>query len=125
MSGKVYVNLILLFCGAFFLIMKYEQFLEASNKLKKFIKEQEKLNDVLKVISPTSTGVVEFGSEFIDDYIQVVEIALGDDYNWFSWFVFENDFGAKKLKVIVEGKEYIILGEQQFFNVCIKLHSVS
>lgn len=105
--------------------MEYKQFLEASNKLKKFIKEQEKLNDVLKVISPTSTGVVEFGNEFIDDFIQVVEIALGDDYNWFSWFVFENDFGNKKLKVKVDEKEYVILGEQQFFNVCIKLHSVS
>lgn len=105
--------------------MEFKQFLEASNKLKKFIKEQEKLNDVLKIISPTSTGVVEFGGEFIDDYIQVVEIALGDDYNWFSWFVFENDFGSEKLTVKVDGKEYTILDEQQFFNVCIKLHSVS
>jgi len=99
--------------------MTEKEFLRASNNLKKFIKEQEKLNDVLKVISPTSTGVVEFGNEFIDDYIQIVEIALGDECNWFSWFVFENDFGSKRLTVEVDGKEYMILDEQQFFNVCI------
>ena len=105
--------------------MNYDQFLEASNKLKNFIKEQEKLNDVLKVISPTSTGVVEFGNDFIDDYVRVVELALGDEFNWFSWFVFDNNFGSNKLKVKVNGKEYMIFGEQQFYNVCIKMHCYS
>lgn len=100
--------------------MKYTQFLEASNKLKKFIKEQEKLNDVLKVISPTSTAVVEFGNEFIDDYIQIVEIALEDYSNSFSWFVFENDFGKNKLKVKINDNEHVISNEQQFFEICIK-----
>ena len=45
--------------------------------------------------------------------------------NWFSWFVFENDFGKKKMKVKVDCKEYKICDEKQFFDVCIKPHSVS
>ena len=100
--------------------MEYEQFLKASNNLKQFLKEQDKLNNVLKVISPTSTGVVEFGNEFIDGYINVVEIALGDNYNWFSWFIFENDFGAKKLTVIINDEIYTIYDEFTFFNICLK-----
>jgi hypothetical protein len=104
--------------------MKYKDFYNASDNLKAFIKEQDKLDAVIKVISPTSTGVVEFGNKFIDDYIKVVEIALGDEYNWFSWFVFENDFGKNNMEVQVNGEEYKISDEKQFFDICIKLHSV-
>jgi hypothetical protein len=105
--------------------MEYQDFYCASHNLKEFIKEQNKLDAVLKVISPTSTSVCEFGDKFIDDYIKVVEIALGDEFNWFSWFVFDNDFGKKKLEVKVNNKKYQICDEKQFFDVCIKLHSVS
>ena len=104
--------------------MEYKDFYYASQNLKEFIKEQDKLDAVLKVISPSSTGVCEFGNEFIDAYIKVVEIALGDEYNWFSWFVFENDFGKNEMKVVVNDKEYKICNEKQFFDVCIKLHNV-
>ena len=112
-------------CAVFFKDMEYKDFYYASHNLKEFIKEQDKLDAVLKVISPSSTGVCEFGNKFIDDYIKVVEIALGDEFNWFSWFVFENDFGKKKMKVKVDNKEYKICDEKQFFDVCIKLHSLS
>jgi hypothetical protein len=99
--------------------MEYKDFLKASNALKKFMNEQDELNNVIKVISPSSTGVVEFGNQFIDDYIRVVELALDDKYEWFSWFVFENNFGENKLIVAVEGKEYRICDEQEFYDVCI------
>lgn len=103
--------------------MEYKDFYYASCNLKEFIKEQDKLHAVLNVISPSSPGVCEFGDKFIDDYIKVVEIALGDENNWFSWFVFENDFGKKKLKVKVDNKWYKICDEKQFFDFYIKLHS--
>ena len=99
--------------------MEYEDFLKASNALKKFMNEQDELDNVIKVISPSSTGVVEFGNSFIDDYIRVVEIALEDKYEWFSWFVFDNDFGENEMVVTVEGKEYKISNEQEFYDVCI------
>jgi hypothetical protein len=101
--------------------MEFKDFLCASNNLQEFIKEQEKLDAVLKVISPTSTGVCEFGNKFIDDYIKVVEIALGDEFEWFSWFVFENNFGKNKLQVKVNNIEYNITDEKQFFDVFIKM----
>ena len=82
--------------------------------------EQKKLDDVIKVISPSSTGVAEFGSKFIDDYITVVEIALKDEWNSFSWFVFDNEFGKKKLQAIVNGKKRKICNERDFFRYCIK-----
>ena len=99
--------------------MEYKDFLKASNALKEFMNEQDKLDNVIKVISPSSTGVVEFGNQFMEDYIRVVEIALDDKYEWFSWFVFENNFGENKLIVAVEGKEYRICDEQEFYDVCI------
>jgi hypothetical protein len=99
--------------------MEYEDFLKASDALKKFMNEQDELNNVIKVISPSSTGVVEFGNLFIDNYIRVVELVLGDKYEWFSWFVFDNDFGRKGMVVTVDGKEYKISNEQEFYDVCI------
>lgn len=100
--------------------MEYKDFYYASHNLKDFIKEQSKLDAVLKVISPTSTSVCEFGGKFIEDYIKVVELALDDEAKWFSWFVFDNDFGKKKLRVTINGKECKICDEKQFFDVCIK-----
>ena len=101
--------------------MEYKDFFEASISLQNFIKEQDKLNDVLKVISPSSTSVCEFGNTFIDDYIRVVEIALGDTNQWFAWFAFDNDFGKNRMVVKVNDKAYKICDEKQFYDVCIKL----
>lgn|SRR4030067_1138779 len=70
----------------------------AINDLQKFFEEQEKLDAVLKVISPSGTGVVEFGSYFIDAYINLLEKSFCDNFNWISWFVFESDFGKKGME---------------------------
>jgi hypothetical protein len=88
--------------------MTYENFHEAIQNLKRFEAEQDKLKSVLQVISPTGTGVVEFGNQFIDDYINVVEQALGHEYGLVSWFVFDNEFGQKNMIVMLDGKEYVI-----------------
>jgi len=89
-------------------MMTYENFHEAIQNLKRFEAEQDKLKSVLQVISPTGTGVVEFGNQFIDDYINVVEQALGHEYGLVSWFVFDNEFGQKNMIVTLDRKEYII-----------------
>ena len=99
--------------------MTFEEFNKASKNLKEFIAEQDKLDTVLKVISPTSTGVCEFGNKFIDDYINVVEIAIGDKSNWFSWFVFENDFGKREFIVKISNIEYPIRNEKDLFDKCL------
>lgn len=97
--------------------MTYDEFKKSIDSLREFMEDQKALDDVIKVISPTSTGVVEFGNKFIDDYIRVIEIALGDEYNSVSWFVFENDFGEKGYTITVEGKEFTIRNEKDFFEV--------
>ena len=68
------------------------------NNLKQFFEEQKKLEAVIDAISPTSTGVVEFGGKFVDDYIKVLSRLVDDDFDWVSWFVFENDFGKKGME---------------------------
>jgi hypothetical protein len=88
--------------------MTYENFHEAIQNLIRFIEEQDKLKSVLQVISPTGTGVVEFGNQFIDDYIDIVEQALGHEYGLVSWFIFDNEFGQKNLIVMLDRKEYVI-----------------
>lgn len=98
----------------------YKEFERAISDLKSFFKEQEKLDAVLKVISPTSTGVCEFGHSFIDAFIRLGEAALKDEYNWLSWFVFDNEFGAKKLTVSFDGKDYTIANEKDFYDALVK-----
>ena len=85
--------------------MNYIEFLTALNSLKLFFKEQEKLDKVLKVISPSSTGVCEFGNKFVDDYIRILAVAVNDNNDWVSWFVFDNDFGKKGLEVRLKSEE--------------------
>lgn len=101
-------------------MLDYQNFYYAIQNLKRFMKEQDKLDAVLKVISPTTTGVCEFGNVFIDDYIKLLELAVNDDSNWVCWFVFDNDFGVKKLKVKNKfGLSVKIANEKQLYDVCI------
>lgn len=103
--------------------MTYEEFQRSINNLKDFIKELEKLNDVLKVLTPTGTCVCEIGHKFIGDYISIVETTLGDSGNLLSWFIFENEFGAKDLSIGIEGLgNYIISNEKDFYEVFKKIY---
>lgn len=98
--------------------MTYEEFQRSMNNLKEFMKELDKLDDVLKVISPSGTCVCEIGSKFIDDYIYLVERSINDNNNNVSWFVFENDFGSRKLTIGLEGvEEYVISDEKILYEV--------
>ncbi len=102
-------------------MLDYQNFYYAIHNLKKFMKKQDKLDAVLKVIAPSGTSVCEFGNEFIDDYIRLLEQSVNDQSNWVSWFVFENDFGAKKMKVkLPNGKEYKIASEKLLYDICLK-----
>ena len=91
--------------------------------MKDFLKEQEKLNLIIKLLSKDATNYCDFGNKFIDDYISLLKIALGDKSDWYSWFVFENEFGKNELEVLVDGIHYKICNEKQFFDLCIKTKS--
>jgi len=101
-------------------MISYQSFYYAISKLKKFMKEQKKLDEVLKVISPSGNAVCEFGNEFIDDYIKLLEESTNDDSGWISWFVFENEFGAKGLEVKTTDGKCKIKSEKSLYNICLK-----
>lgn len=105
--------------------MTYEEFQNSMDNLKEFMKELEKLDDVLKVISPSGTCVCEIGSKFIDDYISLVERSMNDTSNNVSWFVFDNDFGSRKLTIGLEGEgEFIISNEKILYEVIQKINEI-
>jgi hypothetical protein len=98
--------------------MTVEEFESSINNLKEFMKEREKLDDVLNAISPTGTCVCEIGGKFIDDYISLLELSINDKDNSVSWFVFDNDFGSKKLTIRREDVgEYVISNEKILYEV--------
>ena len=82
------------------------QFVDCINNLKSFFEEQDKLGLIIKVISPKSNAVVEFGDKFIDDYIKLLELAMNDKSGMINWFVYENEFGKKRLKVKFDGEAW-------------------
>ena len=64
--------------------------------IQEFSNDQDKLQAGLKILSPSNSGIIEFGSKFIDQYIQTLSDVLDDDCQFISWYVFENDFGKKR-----------------------------
>src|SRR5882724_9949374 len=94
---------------------KEKQFIDSIENLKNFLNEREKLQNVLDVISPSSTGVVELGGKFIDDYVDLMKITFNDSYNWIDWFVWDNDFGNNELEVTIDKIETKITDSKTFY----------
>ena len=92
-----------------------DDFKKAIENIHEFMAEQQKLDAVIKVISPTSTGVVEFGNKILEHYIHSIEKLVGDDGEWISWFIFERCFGAKPAMVKVNGEEFELSTVDQLY----------
>jgi hypothetical protein len=103
--------------------MTLDQFAIANDKLKAFIKEQEKLNNVLKVISPSGTGVVEFGNEFIEDYIRIISISINDYGEWYRWFVYDNNYGRNRFTAHFKKKDFIIKDCKSFYEFMVEINA--
>lgn len=97
--------------------MTLNEFEISISKLKKFFAEKEKLDNITKILTSNNLSSTEFGSRFIDDYISVIEIALGDKNNSVAWFVFDNDFGKKKLTITVQGIPHKITNEKKLYKI--------
>ena len=37
-------------------------------------------------------------------------------YTWWTWFCYENDFGAKKMEAYVNGEQYVISSPSKFYD---------
>ena len=95
--------------------MNYKEFYEASQNLKEFIKQTSKLENFFKKMHPLPY-LIEWLDQNIDDYIKVVEIALGDKGHHFDWFVWELEFGKDTIPIDYNGIEYIITNEKEFYD---------
>lgn len=65
--------------------------------IQEFSNDQDKLQAGLKILSPSNSGIIEFGSKFIDQYIQTLSDVLDCENDEVEWYVFDNDFGKKRL----------------------------
>jgi hypothetical protein len=81
--------------------MTKEQFATKIEEIRRFSKEIDILNTHLQAIAPGA--VCEFGGFFLDDYIRVLLELVGDDSGWISWYVFDNEFGKRKLEAGYDG----------------------
>ena len=98
--------------------MKFKEFNQAMANIQAFLEERKKLTAVLDVISPTSTGVVEFGGKFLDDYIALLSMAMNDTtYKWIEWYCWDCDFGTNPLLMKVNNKPRCIDTNQKLYNL--------
>lgn len=100
--------------------MTKDEFKEAISALQDFFQEQEKLQAVLNAISPTSTGVVEFGGFLIVQYLKVLEIALKSRNGYVSDFVFESQFGKYPMTGSIDGKDFSITTAEELYDLIVK-----
>ena len=97
--------------------MNKSEFKEAIIELKNFEKDRQKLQAVLDMICPSSTGVVEIGGYFIDSYIKVVEIALNSPKGWVSAFVFECCFGQFAFTGEINGQDFRVTTVEELYDL--------
>jgi hypothetical protein len=81
--------------------MTKEQFATKIEEIRHFSKEIDILNDHLQAIAPGA--VCEFGGHFLNDYIRLLSEMIGDTDQWISWYVFDDDFGGRKLEAGYDG----------------------
>lgn len=48
------------------------------------------------------------------------ELMGGDESDWISWFVYENDFGKSKFTISYDGNTHIIDTVEKLYNHCFK-----
>lgn len=99
-------------------MLTYKQFKTAIENLQSFMQEQQKLKELAQAISG-KMAICEFGNQFIDDYIELMQASVNDKSGWVSWFVFDNEFGKNKLLICNKGKSYIITSVKHLYDICL------
>lgn len=92
-------------------------FIEICNLIKKQDEKDYKFTEFME--SYLDGRFVPMMNEYLTIAIEkLVNDAFYDncDESWFSWFVYENDFGKKKLSAWVDEKEYVISSPSNFYD---------
>jgi hypothetical protein len=69
--------------------MTADEFVDTMDALKEFLEER---------------GESALGDRFVEMYVNVVEMAVGDCARMVTWFVYENDFGKRGLEAWFDDK---------------------
>lgn len=95
-----------------------KQFTKAIKNLQEFKdKELKKIDTVVSILTDKEFNFGAIGFKFSEQYIELLEMASGDKYNWISWFVFDNDFGRKSLEAGINGEMKSIKTIKQLFKL--------
>lgn len=98
--------------------MTYKEFSNAMKKLKAFMNQQHKAGEALTSVFGEGF-YFDFGNEFVDDYIAVLSKAVGDDYGWVSWYVFDNNWGKNDFNVRFGSGELVHCSDLKTLYDCI------
>ena len=84
------------------------------NELERKLKVlEEYIADQCKLSRMVSDGIPTFGNALVQNYIEALSIAAGDEEltgrdSWLYWYVWDNEFGKRKLTVTIDGKEIVV-----------------
>jgi len=81
------------------------EFVSRMKVLKKYIKRLNKLERAIQHLADEN-GRPILGGYLIDSYVQMLEKLSGDDSGMISWWIFENDWGKKRLGASLRGKPF-------------------
>jgi hypothetical protein len=73
--------------------MTYKEFELAFEPIEQFSIESELANQAVKQLCGSSHAVHDVGCFLMDAYVNLLAKSVGDEDNWISWYVFENNFG--------------------------------
>lgn len=80
--------------------MTADEFVDTMDALKEFLEER---------------GESALGDRFVEMYVNVVEMAVGDCARMVTWFVYENDFGKRGLEAWFDDKPIKITTALQLY----------
>ena len=83
---------------------------ERLQPIKDYRQRCDEANEALQKLAGDSFICVDIGDKLLDAYVAALSRELGDNSKdtWLSWFIWENDFGARGHECTVKGKEYIV-----------------
>lgn len=86
--------------------------------IQEFLKESNNAGDAISnTLAKGSYVVVDLGTNLLDHYIKLLSTITNISIELLEWFIYENEFGRKKLKIVIEEVEYAIDSIDTFIEV--------
>ncbi len=112
-------------------MLTFEQFDFHINSIKSQYQKELKISNCLTELDMFSDHVYLSISEYlIDNYISLIETTMNDPDNddsgsWIKWFIYENDFGNKKMSVTCgKYKDKKVKNNKDIYNVIVEWNKI-